>query len=485
MKILVVVNNHNSIGVIKLCLKLRELDPQVEVNAICSFQNKNIHGAFFEQNSVRCKVLDLTESPDVKDEKGKVVKRGFLKNLKEYFLRKREQQNYSYGPLERLNLGITRLIVASSAFNFLRERLIFSRMKRFQQKALEYLNDEHIDIVCSLSDRSHDYVEGPVLWAAKRSGIKVVLPYIAQFEVDASLKYRCNAQGRPLPGMVPFRYPSLYKTIALFKFKKQMYKGFFFQEPFLLNAAKKCGVLSDYPWWVGNGNSDIVCVDSQYTAQKYKEHRVNDGKIAILGHVDYDTVFASAQNRQLIRETIFQQYSLDEQRKLIILSMPQYAEQGYISWEEHWKEIDELLVAIGAADLNVVVSIHPRSDRNAYAFIEQKHGFHIAERALAEIIGAADLFLASNSTTFSWAVLCGIPSIALKSPVRFLFDHLSTVIPEYDNTQLTNKIHSVMSSPSIGFDNDWALLSKDEVFDGQFNQRFLRVLQKACELKPH
>jgi len=469
LKILVIVNNHNSIGVVDFCIDLKKLEPQVEVMVVCDSKIESTNAEFFDDKGVSREVFKLDNNKQS----------SVLAGAKEL---ERQSKVYAINK-QSLKSKLISLMLFSSLYSLAREIFIFSRLKKYKAYALELLKKLRPDIVLSLSDRSHDYIESSVLWSARKIGIKVVLPYIAQYDVDAALQYRVDSEGSPLPELRPFWPFSVYKLLSYLSLKEQIYKGFFFQSPYILNANKRSGTLSDYPWWVGNGISDIVCVDSEYTARKYVSYKVKKDKINVVGHVSYDKVFRSACNREAIRKSLFDEYSLEKEKKLIVLSMPQYAEQGYMSWSEHWAEINLVMKEVDLFNANLLVSIHPRSDVNDYLFIQDRYNCKIIRESLSDVIGAADLFMASNSTTFVWAVLSGVPSIALMSPVPFLYAHLKSVYLIDSNFNLLELIDYVLNLSTDIFEQDWELLSKDVVFDGRFNVRFLQLLHDASVYK--
>jgi hypothetical protein len=477
LKILVVANNHNSIGIVDFCVKLKEIEKDIQVIVVCDSKFKNVNIDFFNDRAINCKVIQLRNSGDDEDKRFSIV--NGTKELEKKTQSCTNKKKF-FNPFKLMASKLVSLIFSSSLYYLAREMLIISKLKKYKANTLKLFKEIKPDVVLSLSDRSHDYTESSVLWAAREYGTKVILPYIAQFDIDASLQYRKTAEGKTLPELRPFWPFSLYKVLSYIKLNKQMYKGVFFQPPYILNASKKCGVLSTYPWWVGNGISDVVCVDSKHTAKKYTSHGVKADKVTVVGHVSYDNVFFSYDNKTSIRQSLFEKYSLQAEKKIIILSMPQYAEQGYISWEKHWDEINSMMKEVSSSNHNLLVSVHPRSDISEYLFVQDKYNCRIIDEPLCDIIGALDLFLASNSTTFSWAALCGVPSIALMSPVPFLYGHLKSIYSVDSNSNLVPLINSILNSSEISFEKDWELLSRDEVFGGGFNKRFVKLLHATC-----
>lgn len=476
MKLLVVVNNHNSLSVVEFCLSLRKYNGSVEVMVACDAELNAAHAEFFAKNKIRPVVFHLGTNDGGNKRQFSVV--AGAKKI-ESQSRSRQDSKRSDNLFGTVFSALIDFAVSSSLFYFLREQFVFNRLKRHKEYALKFVDESKPDVVISISDRSHDYIEASTLWAAKQRGIKVLVPYVAQYDVDAALVYRKVKNGKPYREFRPFWPPSIYKFISYLRFKDQLYKGLFFQSPYVLNAHKRGGTLSAYPWWIGNGSSDVVCVDSGHTARKYLEHHVRSGKIVVVGHVAYDKVFFSHANRQSIKQALIDKYSLASDKKLLILSMPQWAEQGFMDWDQHWAEIGSIIKAVASINNNLLLSIHPRSDAKNYAFLEGTYQCRILEEPLSDVIGAADLFLASNSTTFTWAALCGIPSIALMSPIPFLFSYLESVRQVSALSDLAVEINNILESPVISFERDWQELSRNEVFDGKFHERFIRLLNNA------
>lgn len=474
MKLLVIVNNHNSFGILDLCTELRRLDSNLEVEAVCAPEFLAANFGHFGKRGITPHHLD----PIIGASTGSSAK--VLSGVKALEDQARSPElPGSSGFFRRAANILAKVLFNTSVYAMARELRISRRLVAQQRRAVALLTRLQPSVVLSLSDRSHDYVESAILWAARSMNIPIVLPYVAQFDIDASLAYRTGPDGKPLQELRPFEPFSLYKLWSYFRLHNQVYKGTFFQAPFILNAARRCGTLSSYPWWVGNGISDIVCVDSQHTLDQYVANRVARDKIAIMGHIQLDSIFHSYRQRADLRQRLVEKYGLQSDKALLVLSVPQYAEQGYIAWPEHWREIDSIVNNASKAGQNLLLSVHPRSDISQYRYLAERFNCCILSESLAEIIGAADLFLASNSTTFVWSVLCGIPTIALKSPVRFLYDYLPSIRQVDDSNGLCSSINDMLTGPGVSFERDWHLLSREAVFDGRYNERFIALLMRA------
>ena len=463
MKILIICNNHNCINLVRLCLNL-QIFKAGDAFIKCLFASKamaqDYYAEFGSSNIDYFILLDnrlcpYIQSEDIAAKKSVVASKSLH---------------------DRFRLMVPRPILNSTLLYKVRELWISKNLSRSKKVMNSFLALNDIGVVLSISDRSHDYVESATLAAAKSLGIKVILPFTAHYDIDASLNYRKDQNNKFFAEFQPFTGLSIYKLISYFRFKKQLYKGLFFQAPFVLNAHRKEQTLSAYPWWVGNGLCDVVCVDSKHTYERYIENRVPAKKLVVVGHAQYDNIYRSNQNHKQIICDLNQKYGFANNKQLVILSLPQHSEQGYLEWDIHIQQIRQLLSQMVMVDCNFLISLHPRQDRLNYNFILDEYGFNLAGEQLSDIIGAADLFIASNSTTSIWACLCGISGINLSGPIDDLYEHLSSVVYLDNLNLLSDVVTKSLHEPPLDYTNDWKILSKDKVFDGRFNSRFQMLL---------
>ncbi|MEK9657123.1 MAG: hypothetical protein VW378_01970 [bacterium] len=98
---------------------------------------------------------------------------------------------------------------------------------------------------------------------------------------------------------------------------------------------------------------------------------------------------------------------------------------------------------------------------------------------LASTLCISDLFIGTFSSTVTWAIYYGIPSIIvdfynLNSDMYMRIENIEIV-------KVKNKLENVISKKLIeetDFKYDQNLLSKDEVFDGKTVQRYNQVILK-------
>jgi hypothetical protein len=254
----------------------------------------------------------------------------------------------------------------------------------------------------------------------------------------------------------------------------------------VLSACERFGVLSSYPWCLGNGLSDVICVDGEVTAQRYRKDRVDPEKIRIVGDVVYDKIADSFQRRGEIKAALVQKYGFDAKRKLIALALPQLAEQGVMAWEPHWKEMRFLAEQVSKTQQNLLLSLHPRMNPKDYAFLEREYPCRIATERLSDFVSAPDLFIANYSSTVIWAVLCGVKTIVVDFyglNYRF-FDYLQSVSIVRERERLQPVLAASMTANHVDFSADWKALSREQVLDGRTMQRYLNLFDELTNGLP-
>lgn len=137
---------------------------------------------------------------------------------------------------------------------------------------------------------------------------------------------------------------------------------------------------------------------------------------------------------------------------------------------------------------NVLISLHPRMDPAQYQFLEKEYHLPIARQRLAEILPAADLFLATFSSTVLWAVLCRIPCLV----VDFYnfgyndFDFITGVEQVDRREEFAPRLAELLSPAGqerrdhLSRENQrWA--EELSIFDGHCRQRLVQALVEAAQ----
>ena len=462
--ILIIINNHNSFKIIDFVETLKSSEPDLDYAFICqsSFVQKIKERLPNSKKKVFVLDNDFKLSRFLKEKIRIVQETGShgndVENLSSTVSWKSKLKT-------RLKLFVNELSVVL----FIKEQLIYKRIQFFKKKVDKYFVEYNFFAVFSISDRTHDYVECATLWCAKKRGVKVVLPYIAFFDMDSALEMRKDINGktfRELNAKKPFNF---YFWISRIILKNQRIENCFYQKPFILNACRRAETLSSNPWCIGNGNSDIVCVNNAYSKLIYIQNKTPPQKILLTGDVSIKDIYSSYVDSAIIKNKIVNRYKLDPSKKILILSLPQLAEQGYIDWDTHWADTHFIVSTTLSRNVNVLFSLHPRQKREDYSFIEDKYNGKILYESLSEVVGIADYFLCTSSSTIVWAILCGASVLNFDFNLKLkTFDFLTSA--EYANTYdlFEKKLDKLLKGDHKPLDEDWNLLSRDFLFRNNF-----------------
>lgn len=464
MKILVILNHHNSFSILNLCLLLQKKDKKIKFFAVTDSKFLNIYKDKIDKYYINKIIFDNNDTEQKDVEKKENINQGLISILIKTF------HHFSSSFLSN-----------STLYLYFRELFITRKMNYFKKKSLSLLSNTQPELVLSISDRTYDYIESPILWAAKKVKIPIVLTYSNQFDINSSLSLRKSESGEIFPQLSCESNFSIYKYLAIKILKRQIIQNTFFQNTFVLMSAKKTGILSYNSWWVGNGLSDKVIVDSHHSKLKYIENNVNISKIDICGHPEYDMVYSSYLKRKEIKTSLYNDKKLDSKLPLIIFAIPQFAEQGIMSWEKHWEILFSYLEVITRLKVNLFLSLHPRMQLSKYKYLEDKYKCFIIKGNLSDYIGSADIFIASNSTVISWSILCNIKTVIIYSPIKSLLSHLNSIFYEPDPKKLNKLLAKILQKKNHINKIDFKTLSRKEVFFGKSLDLHYKCFKKITE----
>jgi hypothetical protein len=328
-------------------------------------------------------------------------------------------------------------------------------------------------VVFAYGDRHIDF-ELSILTSARRHNIRVLLPYSSYSGVSGMVKIR-QIQG----GYSKFWPFSFYRFYAALRLRSQIRDGQFWQRPSILMALDQLKMLTSNPWCMGNGPADIVCVDNAGTLERYAAEGVLRSKLRAVGDTAYDALFSSFATRENLRARMIGDNLINRDRKTVVIALPQFAEQGLMDWPEHWQEIESLLREVCECGQNVVVSLHPRVDPEGYRHLEFEYPLRLAREPLKDLLPVANVFVAANSSTVFWSVLCGIPAVVLDyfGLDSSLFADLESLVYVRDRNAVGKAVKKALFDTDPDFSADWRRLSRDQVFDGQVVRRYYELTE--------
>ncbi len=474
-QILVICNSHHSKSVIGLAEDIARLEPTVTVIAVCEKGDVARYQA--EVDPQFTKVISWQDQSKIQADSPTA---GFVASQSEGRLLKR-----CYRWAARLsaqnNSTIVRFLIDVAKYSSLgcliREKAYGLHLQS-QKVMVDALFDQvQPSVVFAFGDRHIDF-EVPSLVVARERGIKVVLPYVTYSGSSGLIKVRKIEKSFGV-----FERLSLYRLYAAVRFRPQIREACFWQQPPILFALHRFKALPRNPWCVGSGLSDIVCVDNAKTLARYRDEGVAQSKLRIMGDATFDHLFVGCANRDETISRLTREGLIEPGTPVVIVALPQFMEQGVMDAERHLAAIHSILRDVTRSVANVIVSLHPRVNLANYAFIESTYSARISPYGLKDILPAANLFIAANSSTVFWATLCGVPSLVLGyfDLDCSMFASFKSVTLVRHREGLASAISAALSCGPPDFTRDWEQLSRREVFDGRVLQRYRNLVLEICE----
>jgi hypothetical protein len=148
-----------------------------------------------------------------------------------------------------------------------------------------------------------------------------------------------------------------------------------------------------------------------------------------------------------------------------------------MDWDTHWKEIRYIISCLEKQGNNLVLSLHPKMNREDYLFLENDYDCIIADEQLRDILAYADIFVAINSSTVLWAVILGVNTVLMD---WYGLDSANfsglTSIRYVKNKNELSKVLSQSIEDEADFSNDWDILEREKLFDGNVINRYYELL---------
>ncbi len=243
-------------------------------------------------------------------------------------------------------------------------------------------------------------------------------------------------------------------------------------------------MLPSNPWVVGGGHSDYLAVDAFDSKEQAVKYGVLEEKIRVTGHISHDVLHHRLVNKEKIYADIIAKYSFDPSKRLILCAVPHLAEHNMITWEKHWEDVENLLTKLVKTEQNVLLSLHPKSDSQRYAYLEEKHNCRIAQENLDQVIAAAWLFVAGYTSTIRWAALCEVPTIVVDfNQLGYdLYDHWDGVIKAKSPQLLETSLDRICQNTAyyISLQQKQRRVARElTYFDGNASLRIHNLIEQA------
>ena len=264
----------------------------------------------------------------------------------------------------------------------------------------------NIDVIFINGDR-HLGSEPAFLKVAKDLNISTIIPYMVYFSEEEGLVKSSTVN------VSNYLFSSEYIKQLEEKFIYHKREGKYYYSHTVANALDRFGVLTKNPWFMGSGYSDILCLPNNQMKKHYSTHGVDLNKIKVIGDTSYDQLYIKYKKYKKYKKDenikiILEKYNLNKKKKVVIIALPQLGEHYVFPWERHWEEINFLMKCLDNLNQNILISLHPKMDKNKYQFLEGKYNCSILDERLIDVLPIADMFVATFSSTVVWSTLCGI-----------------------------------------------------------------------------
>lgn len=284
----------------------------------------------------------------------------------------------------------------------------------FRKKVIKFFFKKLNPTVVFVYGDRHDGFEPAIIQVANEIGIPVIIPPLAYPSgPEGLIKYRTSSEkniiAHDVTNYTEFkeRFPGQWRNGGSFG------QDISFYPPWLAVARNECNVLPINPWSLGGGHSDVVCVDSRHQMDRFLKNGISKDKIVLTGAVEHDDVYSSFLQRNKCRHKISKEYFLSDS-KIIIAALPQLFEHQLVSEVEHWRIQILVCEALQKLGWNVLISLHPKMDRDIYSEKIGQYRFPILNHDLSTVLSVADMFLVGQgSSTIPWGLLCEIPMVIM------------------------------------------------------------------------
>ena len=300
----------------------------------------------------------------------------------------------------------------------LREILALFWLSKKSQEIQSFIALEDISAVLLYGDR-HWNLEPAVLHAAKAKNVRRLILPIAfpsgQNRIEAT-------HGDGLRPLRRFAYTHSALSDSLRPHQARSYRGkqmFLFYENWKIRVLNFLDVLSDNPWVLGCGSSDVIFLENHDDLVRLEKDGLPSRKAMVIGHVDHDVLFNNLILREKTKEHYRCQNILSEDKKTVVVALSALMEHRLLTTDQHFQVIAAILNLNSLKQYNLLVILHPKMNFEFYSQYLQDFNCSLIVDPLAEVLPIADAFIVgAGSTTSRWGYLCSIPTI-----VTSWYDH--------------------------------------------------------------
>jgi|CXWL01.1.fsa_nt_gi hypothetical protein len=185
--------------------------------------------------------------------------------------------------------------------------------------------------------------------------------------------------------------------------------------PFRILLMEMLGLSVPNPWVLNSGSARAIALDSEMSRRAYIDLGFPSQQLEVVGEPVGEQLFAGLSDRDALRKRLAEENAFDPvDRPLLVCAFPpdQYrgTETGAYELPDFPALVDTWMRPLleVSRHANVLVRPHPRLNTRLLEAYETDR-LKITWRPTAELVPAADLYVASISATIRWAIACGVP----------------------------------------------------------------------------
>ncbi len=347
--------------------------------------------------------------------------------------------------------------------------LIFAREKRAAKRLLAKYSPA---CILTVGDR-HVGIETAIIAQANDIGIpSIIIPFALSDQISAVAYRLAQAGWESTYGMRNVINRWLTKTKPEWVHAHEQNR-LLWNSPGWMLAAHILGILPANPWNLGGGRAWKMALESEQARGILVREGLNPKKAVVVGKPRYDGAAEIKADLTRWRKEICQALELDPEKPLLLCSVPQLAEHDLLPWDEHWEEIKFLFQGLASAhrDLNVILSLHPKSDLNQYLPLASEYGHTIATAySYDQLIPICDVFVATFSSTLTLAIVSEKPCLVIDFDWfgYDTFDDVPGVVVVGDRAQFVPALQRLFSDRSY-YAQLVAGLTKSAPYWGRFD----------------
>lgn len=180
-------------------------------------------------------------------------------------------------------------------------------------------------------------------------------------------------------------------------------------------ARELLGVSMPQPWIESSSDASAVLIESEACLERGLRVGLRRRENLVLtGQPFHDVLHSVGVERDDRLAALYAQHGNLSRKPMVLTTLPsEYAARDNTG-AEHGTYRDLvafwLSTLVRHSDYHTIVSLHPSQRRADHRFVEDC-GAHIARVPISEIMPLSHLYVASNSTTITMAIACGVPVV--------------------------------------------------------------------------